>query len=281
VILGLLFLAAAIFGGGYAYEQSMATSDLTVQNQSLRSTIDQMRGQIGALMAKLDQMAAPPPAQVPAAGTPAARRTASAGSTAQDRRMKQVQAQLAEQRKQLKETQDQIASAKSDLEGKLGSARDELNGSIARTHDELVGLEKRGERSYYEFDLSKSKGFQREGPIQISLRKADSKHQSYDLVMLVDDHPLSKKRVDLYEPIWLDRADDPQPLQVVANRIDKNHIHGYVSAPKYRESELASNAAQPPADMTSRRISTPTSASSTNSTPNSSSTPANPSQGQP
>jgi uncharacterized coiled-coil protein SlyX len=280
VILGLLFLAAAIFGGGYAYEQSLATSDLTTQNQSLRSTIDQMRSQIGALTAKLDQVATPPPAQIPAAGAPAAKRTASAGSAGQDRRMKQVQSQLAEQRKELKETQDQIASAKSDLEGKLGSTRDELNGSIARTHDELLGLEKRGERNYYEFDLSKSKGFQREGPIQISLRKSDTKHQSYDVVMLVDDHQLSKKRVDLYEPIWLDRADQPLPVQVVANKIDKNHIHGYVSAPKYRESELASNGAQPPADMTSRQISTPTSPSSTNSTPNSSSTPADSSQGQ-
>jgi uncharacterized coiled-coil protein SlyX len=280
VILGLVFLAAAVFGGGYAYEQSMATTDLTAQNQSLRSTIDQMRSQMGALTARLDEMAAPPPARIPAAGTPAARRTTSAGSATQDRRMKQVQSQLAEQQKQLKETQDQIASAKSDLEGKLGSTRDELNGSIARTHDELVGLEKRGERNYYEFDLSKSKGFQREGPIQISLRKADSKHQSYDLMMLVDDHPLSKKKVDLYEPIWLDRADDPQPLQVVVNKIDKNHIHGYVSAPKYRESELAASVAQPPAEMTSRRISTPTSTSSTNSTSHSSSTPANSSQGQ-
>jgi len=102
--------------------------------------------------------------------------------------MKQIQSQIAEQKKLLKQTQDDIASARSDLEGKLGSTRDELNGSIARTHDELVTLEKRGERSYYEFDLSKSKGFQREGPIQISLRKADSKHQSYDMMMLVNDH---------------------------------------------------------------------------------------------
>jgi hypothetical protein len=280
VILAVVFLAAAIFGGGYAYQQSMATSDLTLQNQSLRSTIDQMRGQIGTLTAKLDQMAAPPPAHVPAAGTPAARRKASAGSVTQDQRMKQVQSQLAEQRKQLKETQEQIASAKSDLESKLGSTRDELNDSIARTHEELVGLEKRGERNYYEFDLSKSKNFQREGPIQISLRKADSKHQSYDLMMLVDDHQLSKKKVDLYEPIWLHQTDLPQPVQVVVNRIDKDHIHGYVSAPKYKESELAANVAQPPADMTSGRISTPTSTSSSNSTSHSSSTPANSSQGQ-
>jgi cell division protein FtsB len=280
VILGLLFLTTAIFGGGYAYQQSMATSDLTMQNQALHATIEQMRNQVGTLTAKLDQINTPPPAQGPASGAPAAKRATSTGSAAQDRRMKQVQSQLAEQQKELKGTQDQIATAKSDLEGQLGSTRDELNGSIARTHEELVGLEKRGERKYYEFDLSKSKGFQREGPIQISLRKADSKHQSYDLMMLVDDHQLSKKKVDLYEPIWLHESDQPQPVQVVVNKIDKNTIHGYVSAPRYRESDLVSNAAQPSADMTSRTISTPTSTSSSSPSSTAPAAPATSSQGQ-
>jgi hypothetical protein len=196
--------------------------------------------------------------------------------------MKQVQSQLAEQKKELKDTQDQLAAAKTDLEGKLGSARDELNGSIARTHEELVGLEKRGERYFYEFDLSKSKAFQREGPIQISLRKSDPKHQSYDLMMLVDDHELSKKKVDLYEPIWLHQSDQPQPVQVVVNKIDKNRIHGYVSAPKYKESELAASAtAQVSPDVTAKPISTSTSRSSSSSTSTPpSTTPATSSQGQ-
>jgi hypothetical protein len=280
VILGLLFLTAAIFGGQYAYQQSMATSDLTLQNQALHTTIEQMRSQIGTLTAKLDQINTPPPAQAPAASVPAAKRATSTISTAQDRRMKQVQSQLAQQQKQLKETQDRLTAAKSDLEGQLGSTRDELNGSIARTHEELVGLEKRGERKYYEFDLSKSKDFQREGPIQISLRKADSKHQSYDLMMLIDDHQLSKKKVDLYEPIWLHQTDQPQPVQVVVNKIDKNTIHGYVSAARYRDSDLASNATQPAADMTSRTISTPTSTSSSSSSSTAPPAPATSSQGQ-
>jgi cell division protein FtsB len=280
VILGLLFLTAAIFGGQYAYQQSLATSDLAVQNQALHTTIDQMRNQIGTLTAKLDQINAPPPAQAPAASAPAANRTTSPNSAAQDRRMKQVQSQLARQQKQLKETQDRLTAAKSDLEGQLGSTRDELNGSIAKTHEELVGLEKRGERKYYEFDLSKSKDFQREGPIQISLRKADSKHQSYDLMMLVDDHQLSKKKVDLYEPIWLHQTDQPQPVQVVVNKIDKNAIHGYVSTARYRDSDLASNAAQPAADMTSRTISTPTSTSSSSSSSTAPSATATSPQGQ-
>ena len=280
VILGLLFLAAAIFGGGYAYQQSVATSDLTVQNRALHATIDQMRSQIGTLTAKLDQISAPPPARVPVSEAPAAKRATSPSSAVQDRRMKQVQSQLAQQQKQLKDTQDQLAAAKSDLEGKLGSTRDELNGSIARTHEELVALEKRGERKYYEFDLSKSKDFQREGPIQISLRKADSKHQSYDLMMLVDDHQLSKKKVNLYEPIWLHQSDQPQPVQVVVNKIDKNTIHGYVSAARYRESDLASNATQPSADMTSRTIPTPTSTSSSHSSSTTPSATATSRQGQ-
>jgi uncharacterized coiled-coil protein SlyX len=280
VILGLLFVAAAAIGGGYAYKESMATSDLAVENRSLHSTVDQMRNQIGTLTEELNRMVTAPPAQTPATSAPEAKRTASAGSNPQDRRLRKVQSQLAAQQKLLKETQDQIATTKSDLEGQLGSTRDELNGSIARTHDELVSLQKRGERNYYEFDLAKSKDFQREGPIQISLRKADSKHQSYDLMMLVDDHQLSKKRVDLYEPIWLHDSDRPQPVQVVVNRIDKNRIHGYVSAPKYKESELAANTAQPSADVTSRPNSSPSSTSSSNATSSPSSTPATSPQGQ-
>jgi cell division protein FtsB len=276
VILGVVLFVAAIFGAGYAYQQSMATADLAAENQSLHATVDQMSNQIGAMTAKLNQMSTPSPAQTPAAGSPAAKRTAAAGSATQDRRMKQVQSQLAEQQKQLKDTQDQVAIAKSDLEGKLGSTRDELNGSIARTHEELMRLEQRGERRYYEFDLSKSKGFQREGPIQISLRKADSKHQSYDLMMLVDDHQLSKKKVDLYEPIWLHQTDQPQPVQIVVNKIEKDHVQGYVSAARYKDQQL-SNAAQSSADVMSRTISTPTSTSSS-TTP--ATTPATSSEGQ-
>ena len=143
----------------------------------------------------------------------------------------------------LKETQDQVAKNRVDLEGNLNSTRDELNGSIAKTHEELVALAKRGERSYFEFDLTKSKQFQRVGPLTLSLRKADTKHKSYDLEMVVDDNKLTKKKVNLYEPIWIHTENDSQPVQVVVNRVEKNLVHGYVSAPKYKPSELAASSA--------------------------------------
>jgi hypothetical protein len=69
----------------------------------------------------------------------------------------------------------------------LANARIELQGSIAKTHDELVLLEKKGERNYYEFDLDKASGFERQGAISIRLRKANTKHDYADLELLVDD----------------------------------------------------------------------------------------------
>jgi hypothetical protein len=289
IILSVVLFGAAVFAGGYAIEKNSAVAELKQQNQAMNSMEQQMKGEIDALSTKIAQMTAPPPA-APVETEPARTTIHTAGpatrravSSAQDRRLKKMQEQLAEQQKELKQTRDDLASARSDLEGQLGSTRDELNGSIAKTHDELVALEKRGERLYYEFDLAKSKSFEREGPIQVSLRKADAKHQSYDLMMLVNDHQLSKKKVDLYEPIWLHEGDLPQPVQVVVNKIDKDHVHGYVSAPRYRESELAANTAQQPAaDSTSKPGSSPTSSSPTNnsstSTPTSASATA--SQGQ-
>lgn len=284
MIASVVLLGAAVFAGAYAVKQSAAVAQLDQQNRALYSAEAQLRSQIDVLSEKLAQVKAPSPAPAPAptsadssAATGArksmARQSASAsGAAGPDRRLKQMQSQIARQQKELKQTQNDLASARSDLEGQLGSTRTELTGSIATTHDELVALEKRGERLYYEFDLSKSKDFHRKGPIQVSLRKADAKHQSYDLMMLVDDHELSKKKVDLYEPIWLHQSDMPQPVQVIVNKIDKDRIHGYVSAPKYRESELASNATAQLTTSPGSAASSATSSSSpaSNSSPTSS-----------
>ena len=107
-------------------------------------------------------------------------------------------------------------------------------------------LEKRGERSYFEFDLRKSRQFQRFGPITLSLRRTDAKHMNYDLMMVVDDKQLSKKKVNLYEPIWIHTESVGQPVQIVVNKIGKNSVQGYISAPKYKESELAAASAGAP-----------------------------------
>jgi uncharacterized coiled-coil protein SlyX len=228
-----------------------ANQQLMGTNQTLNSTVSQMDSTISRMRAQmqtLDQQVAElsnPPVR------PSAKRSAPRRATPRvDPRWQQVQAQIAEQQKQLKATQDLVAKNQTDIENQLGSTRDELNGSIAKTHEELVALEKRGDRNYYEFDLSKSKNFQRVGPVLLSLRRADQKHQHFNLEILVDDKQLSKNSVNLYEPVWIDRTDDPSPTQVVVNQIDKNYVHGYVSAPKYTKAELEAAQTQDPAAQT-------------------------------
>jgi hypothetical protein len=236
----LLAIAAVAFG--YGYQQQAMVGHLTAQQSAATATINEMQGQLTTLTAKLNevtaaqQAAAEAAAQKKASSKPGAK---SARATSSSKQLKELRARLDEQQKLLTQTQDQVTQNRTELEGNLNSTRDELNGSIAKTHEELVALAKRGERSYFEFDLTKSKQFQRVGPLTLSLRRTDTKHKNYDMQMMVDDNQLTKKHVNLYEPIWIHTENESQPVQVVVNRVDKNEIHGYVSAPKYKPSELA------------------------------------------
>src|SRR6266481_2192072 len=243
----LLVLAGLAFG--YGYRQQILAGHLAAQQSMATATINDMQGQLNTLTTKLNEMTAAQQAAEAAAaqkkalaanGT-GAKSVAGKRTTAESKRLKEIQARIDEQQKQLKDTQDQVAKNRADLEGSLNSTRDELNGSIAKTHEELVVLQKRGERSYFEFDLAKSKQFQRVGPLTLSLRRTDAKHMNYDVSMVVDDNQLSKKRVNLFEPIWIHTENESQPVQVVVNKISKNSVHGYISAPKYRPSELAAS----------------------------------------
>ncbi len=274
LVVALLGIAGVAFAYGF-HQQSMVRQ-LTAQTAAANEAMSQMQGQLNAVTAKLNGLtAAQTSPQTPAASAhpsdgaasvseptedatamkteaastpapvasakpaPAKKHVAKRRAPAVDKKYEQLQAQLAEQQKQLKDTQDEVAKNRSDLEGTINSTRDDLNGSIAKTHDELVALEKRGERSYFEFDLAKEKQFQRVGPLTLSLRKTDTKHKSYDVAMIVDDNELQKKKVNLYEPIWIHTENDSQPVQIIVNRIDKDAVHGYISAPKYKPSELA------------------------------------------
>jgi len=242
----LLLIAGLAFG--YGYSQQVAVGHLSAQQSAASATIDQLQGQLNAVTTKLNDMVTAQQAAAQAADQAAAqKKSVGKHGAPADKRYKELKAQLDDQGKQLKDTEDLVAKNRTDLETSLSSTKDELNGSIAKTHEELVVLQKRGERNYFEFDLTKSKQFQRFGPLTLSLRRTDAKHMNYDLMMVVDDNALSKKRVNLYEPIWIHSESGGQPVQIVVNKIGRNEVHGYISAPKYRESELASGNAVTPA----------------------------------
>jgi len=253
----IALIGVAGLGVGYGIRQQGLVSQMTLREADNTAAMSKMRSQIDSLTNKLNDMTAQQqqmPQHEPSDDAHPASRSAnspsrSRSSAASGKQMKQLQAQLSDQQKQLKDTRDALDKTRSDLETSLSATRDDLNGSIGRTHEEVVALSKRGERNFFEFELVKSKQFERSGPLSLSLRKADTKHQRIDLNLIVDDIQLSKKSVNLYEPIWIHRADDAQPVQIVINKIEKDHVRGYVSAPKYRQSELSNvSYVQPPAN---------------------------------
>ena len=260
--LGLAVLALFVVGGislAYVSRERRQLNDLNATNQGLSSSVAQLKSEMQVMADKLSQPPPPPqPARIvsESASGPSPRPRTPARATV-DPRFRQMQARLADQEKQLSSTREDLNKTRDDLQGKLDSTRDELSGSLAstkdelnssigRTHDDVVALQKRGERNYYEFQLTKSKEFKRVGPLSLSLRKANTKRKSYDLALFVDDNQMQKKSINLFEPIWINLDDRPQPVQLVVNQISKDQIQGYISEPKYKKSELGDTASATP-----------------------------------
>lgn len=231
VVLVILVLVISAFA--YSIHERNIAKRLTGENMQAAAALKDTRAQLDAITARLNTMTVTAPAvEAPAKSKPSpahvAERRSPPRRRAEDPRWKQVKAQLAAHQQEIDSTKQELASS-----------RTELQGSIARTHDELVVLERKGQRNYYEFDIDKSKQFQHQGPVGLRLRKANTKNQYADLELMVDDVKLTKKHVNLLEPVTFYAAENGQPVELVINNITKNHIRGYVSEPKYKAAELA------------------------------------------
>jgi hypothetical protein len=259
-------------GIGYAVHEHHTAQNLAAQNSQLAAEYNTLaalnsqvtaqliatKGQMDALTAKVNELALSNETKAAAPSAPSVAMAishphATHHANAEDLRFKKLQSQVDAQGKQIEDARNNLGNEIEDTRNNLTNTTTELTGSIARTHDELVVLEKKGERSYSEFDLQKSKQFQRKGSVSISLRKADPKRQYADLQLMVDDRNLSQKHVNLYQAVMFYQPGQ-RPVEIVINDITKDHIHGYVSTPKYQQSDLAamSNGGNPPAPSTNQ-----------------------------
>jgi len=275
LLVAILGLGALLGGLGMAWERQR-NSQLSASNHALTTTVADMQSRMQVMTQQMTDMSrslqatklqpeepAPQMVSQAVAAEPQAvksrpkssQKRAAKPAELKDPRFDQLQSKLNDQeqalastraevanaQQELVKTQSQIDRAKQEIEGQLGNTRSELNGAIARTHDEVVALQKRGDRNYYEFDLNKSKQFSQVGPIGLSLKKVNTKQKNYEMEMMVDDQKLKKKSVNLYEPIFLSTPDSAQPTLLVVNAVSKDRVKGYISMPKYKRSELASD----------------------------------------
>jgi hypothetical protein len=236
---------AVAMAGGYSIHEHSAAQRLSAENSQMTLALKDTRGQLDVLAAKVNAMSEAEAQRQQASTVAPARHARAAQSTSarrregtDNKRWKEIQAKLEAHRQAIDANGKAIEDTRADLAG----AKTELSGSIARTHGELVVLQRKGERSYFEFDVDKTKQFRASGPVGIKLKKANTKHQYADMDLMVDDVALNQKHVNLLQPVIFYAGENGKPIELVVQRISHNHIHGYVSTPRYKDSELAAMA---------------------------------------
>lgn len=132
-----------------------------------------------------------------------------------------------------------LEATKKDLEvtkGQLKSAMGDLgvqSGLIARNADELAELKRRGERNYFEFNLtSKDKNPKRIGDISVRLTKTDPKKGRYTLEVVAEDKKVEKRDKTVNEPVQFYVARARIPYEIVVNQVNKDNVVGYLATPK-------------------------------------------------
>lgn len=148
-------------------------------------------------------------------------------------------------------TKTEADATKADLEatkGKLTSTIGDLgvqSGLIARNENEVQELKRLGERDIFEFTLNKSaKSPQHVGPIQLALRKVDTKKYKFTVNVVADDKSIEKKDKTVGEPVQFYVHGARAPYEIVVFEVGKDSAKGYLSTPK--SASAAPPAATPP-----------------------------------
>ena len=145
------------------------------------------------------------------------------------------QTQLTPITQDLTATQKDLDSTKADVQKmveQLGMTRSEMGTLIARNQNEIATLRRLGERDYFEFALDRGDISPLLGGVRLELRKTNVRRLLYNIDILADDMRVGKKDLTINEAVFFYTRSHRRPLELVVNKIEKNHVTGYVSAPK-------------------------------------------------
>jgi len=125
-----------------------------------------------------------------------------------------------------------LATTRKDLEASLSGTKGELTGAIARTHDELVDLAHRTDRDYFEFNLAGKNARQKVGTVMVELARTNPKKNQFTVNLYFDDKRTERKDKAANEPVYFYVQGASSALELVVNKVNKNSVAGYLSAPK-------------------------------------------------
>lgn len=143
----------------------------------------------------------------------------------------QVSADVSGAKTDIETTKRDLEATKGKLERSIGDMG-VMSGLIARNKEEVEDLKRRGERNIYEFDIRRSNNLQRIGPIQVRLKKVDTKRLRYTMDVVADDKSVEKKDKTINEPVQFVSRASRSVQEIVVFELSKDRAVGYLSTPK-------------------------------------------------
>jgi hypothetical protein len=165
------------------------------------------------------QISPPPPQPFDPAPGSASRRDP---ATAQ--RLRALQGDTTANREAWQATTDKLA----DMAGQVGTQ----SVAILRNQDELNQLLARTEMEAIPFELRRHSNPEPVGPVSLVLKSADSKKQRYTVCVYVQPSCIELKDRMLHEVVQFVAVRNTPPLQIIATKIRKNLILGYLEVPR-------------------------------------------------
>ena len=138
--------------------------------------------------------------------------------------------------KNVESNRAELEKTKKTLEGAnrdIMDVRSTLTQQIARNKEELNMLRLKGERDFFEFDITKKQKFVSVGGIKFRLTRTKWKKGRYSIRMVVDDRNIERKSKFVNEPVQFLVGPTKLRYELVVNEVpEKDRIIGYLSVPK-------------------------------------------------
>ena len=163
------------------------------------------------------------PAQPPAAQPP----SSDPASALRIARLQQGIGALQEESASNREAWQATTNRLAEVAGELGAQ----HGQILQNKDELNRFLGRTEHSTLTFELRRGSVPEPVGPIRISLRTSNQKSQRYTLCVYLQDSCVQVRDRAQYEVVELAVSRDTAPFELIATKVEKDGIVGYLEVP--------------------------------------------------
>jgi hypothetical protein len=127
-----------------------------------------------------------------------------------------------------RETWQATTDRLSAMAGQVGTQ----NVAILRNQDELDQLLARTQMQAISFELLRGSNPQPVGPVSLRLESSNPKSQRYTLCVYVQPLCIELKDRSLHEVVRFVASPDSTPLEVIATKITKNQVLGYLEVPR-------------------------------------------------